>query len=728
MDAERWRQIDRVLQAALALGGAERRAYLDEVCAGDGELREEVAALLRFEPQAEPFLAEPAIEAAGVETVEAWAVGRVVGPYRVEALLGAGGMGEVYRARDERLGRTVAVKVVLEGGDAALVRRFRQEARMASSLNHPNIVTVYDAGEVDGVPYLVTEYVEGEVLRARMRGGIAVGEAVEVARQVASALGAAHAAGVVHRDIKPENVIVRGDGLVKVVDFGIAKLVEGARNRSLTGTETAPMTGPGVTIGTAAYMSPEQARGEEVDGRTDVWSLGVMLYEMVAGQRPFRGATQMDVLLAVLMHEVERLEGMPEGLAGIIERALRKRAEERYATAGEMTAALEELSEKLRAVELQADERVRTGWGTRAGEAATGQIEILTEKQVIPPTNLPKNLEPLIGRERELRAVVSDLRRARLMTVTGPGGAGKTHLAAAAGRALRFEFEDGVFFVELASIHDPALVVSAIAQALDVKEERGATLDETLARELREREMLLVLDTFEQVIDAAPIVERLLSSAPRLKLLVTSRERLRVSLEHAFPLSPLEVPPSDRLPSSEELAGYGSVALLVERARAVRPGFALTEANAATVAEICRRLDGLPLAIELAAARMKILSPEALLGRLDDRLNLLVGGARDLPERQQTMRAAIAWSYDLLEEAERRLFERLSAFSGGWTLEAAEGLVAHSDVLGLLTRLADKSLVVVEEQGDEKRYRMLETIRQYAAEKLREAGRAAGGE
>jgi predicted ATPase len=741
MDVERWRTIDRVLQGALELEGEERHAYLDEACAGDAELRAEVEALLGFEPKAEGFIEQPAIEAAGVAPVvgEPWAVGRVVGRYRIEALLGAGGMGEVYRARDEQLGRMVAVKVVLEGKDAGLVLRFRQEARMASSLNHPNIVTVYDAGEADGAPYLVSEYVEGEVLRARMRVGLAVGEAVEVARQVASALGAAHAAGIVHRDIKPENVIVRGDGLVKVLDFGIAKLLERARSRALRDTLTAPMTGPGVIIGTAAYMSPEQARGEEVDVRTDVWSLGVMLYEMVAGQRPFRGATQMNVLLAVMNQEPEPLEGVPKGLVEVIKRALRKRAGERYQTVGEMAGALERLGEAFGAGEVRAGRGMSTdeggeaergtdegaGWNT----AATALLEPRTQEQENPATNLPEELEPLIGRERELRAVVNELRQTRLVTVTGPGGTGKTRLVVEAGKTLLPEFDAGVFFVELASICDPALIVPAVARVLDVEEERGAAPDEALARFLREREMLLVLDTFEHVIVAAPTVERLLVEAPRLKILVTSREPLRVSGEHEFRLSPLE--------------SRDAVALLVDHVRAVRTSFALSEANAATVAEICRRLDRLPLAIELAAARMKILSPEALLGRLDERLNLLVGGARDLPERQRTMRAAIAWSYDLLGEGERRLFARLSVFTEGWTLDDAAGVVdllssdlrlsssdetsvvgnegeRTADIPDILDRLVDKSLVLMEKQGHEVRYRMLETIREFAAEKLHE--------
>ncbi len=716
MDPERWQQVDRVLQGALDLEESEREAYLDGACAGDAELRAEVEELLGIDLTREPFLASPAIESAGIEIDDPFGAGRAVGPYRIGAQVGQGGMGAVYRARDERLGRAVAIKVVTEGANAGLVRRFLQEARLASALNHPNILTVYDVGELDGAPYLVTEYVEGESLRARMAAGLAIEDAVEIARQVASALGAAHGAGIVHRDVKPENVIVRGDGLVKVLDFGIAKLVEGTR-AGARGDEleiaTAVQTAPGVMVGTPSYMSPEQARGETVDGRTDVWSLGVMLYEMAAGHRPFRGATRMDVLAAVLNAKPEPAEGMAPGLAEVVGRALGKRADERYATIGEMATALETLEGRL---------------GGREAAVPTAKLDAETNELPATPTNLPKAREALIGRERELREIVDMLRGVRLLTVTGPGGTGKTRLATDAGRALLHEFDGGVYAVELAAIRDPGLVASAVAQALGVKEGDGS-LEEALAERLRGRETLLVLDNFEQVVAAAPFVARLLASAPKAKALVTSRERLHLSAERELALSPLALPPAGAA-TGEDLAGYGSVALFVERARAVRPDFTLetqSEASLRAVGEICRRLDGLPLAIELAAARLRLLTPETLLGRLDRQLKLLVGGARDLPERQQTMRAAISWSYDLLDESERALLRGLTVFSGGWSLEAAEAVCADGDLDALegMESLVDKSLVRQREQaGGEVRFTMLEVVREFGLERLEASGEA----
>ncbi len=694
MDAAR-RQIDRVLEEVLTLEESKRQTFLDEVCAGNLELREEVDTFL------------------GVEAVRDWSRVGVVGPYQIEARLGSGGMGAVYRARDERLGRVVAIKMLLERrtGDPVLLRRFTQEVRVSSSLKHPNIVTVYDVGEVDGQPYLVTEYVDGESLKERIGRGMRVEEAIDVAAQVAEALTASHAAGVIHRDVKPANVMVRGDGLVKLLDFGIAKLMEGTEDGDEPSTE---LTQPGTVMGTVGYMSPEQSRGQRIDGRTDVWSLGVMLYEMVAGRPPFQGPTRADVLVEVLSGSAKRVAAMPDVLAKIVDRALSKQADERYATMEEMGSALAVLRQRLADGEPITDE----------GAATTDEHDAGTDERTLGPTNLPEGDERLIGRDRELREIVDELRGTRLLTLTGPGGTGKTRLAREAGRALLAEFEDGVFFVELAAIRDPALVASAVAETLGVKEGAGATPDEALVRFLAGRELLLVLDNFEQVVDAADLVARLLSQAPRVKALVTSRERLHQSAERELSLSPLSLPPAD-MATDEELEGYGAVALFVERARFVRAGFGLKElsaANRSAVVEICRRLDGLPLAIELAAARLRLLTPDVLLGRLDRQLKLLTGGARDLPERQQTMRAAIAWSYELLDGDERRLFERLSVFADGWTLDAAEALAPDEGVLDLMTQLADKSLVVVEERDDEMRCRMLETIRQYAAERLVESG------
>jgi predicted ATPase/class 3 adenylate cyclase len=346
------------------------------------------------------------------------------------------------------------------------------------------------------------------------------------------------------------------------------------------------------------------------------------------------------------------------------------------------------------------------------------------------PNNLPVQPTPLLGREGELETARGLLRQddVRLLTLTGPGGTGKTRLGLQAAADLADEFEDGVFFIALASVSDPELVGSAIAQALGVRETGEPSFSQSLKRALREKQLLLLLDNFEQVLPAGRLVSELLASCPRLKLLVTSRAALHLRGEREFPVPPLALPDPRRLPAVETLLQYAAVGLFIQQALAVKPDFAVTNENAPAVAEICHRLDGLPLAIELAAARVKLLSPQRMLSRLESRLNLLTGGARDLPARQQTLRGAITWSYDLLEAEEKSLFQRLAVFVGGCTLEDAEAVCSSNgdlelDVLGGTGSLVDKSLLRHEERGeDEARLTMLETIREYALERLEESG------
>ncbi len=339
-------------------------------------------------------------------------------------------------------------------------------------------------------------------------------------------------------------------------------------------------------------------------------------------------------------------------------------------------------------------------------------------------TNLPAAATRLIGRELEVAATTSLLRQAdvRLLTLTGAGGSGKTRLAGAVAHELLDEFPGGVWFVPLASVHDPALVAPTIGRTLGVGEGGYESLHEALQAELQERITLLVLDNFEHVLPASHLVAELLAAAPGLKVLVTSRSILRLSGEHDYPVPPLPLPDPRAAGDSATLAHNPAVMLFVERASAVRPDFRL-EGHERAVAEICAALDGLPLALELAAARAKVLSPEALRKRLERRLPLLVRGPSDLPGRQQTLRATIDWSYDLLDEDERRLFAALAVFAGGCTPETAESVCGGD--LDTLTSLLDKSLLRRRPGSDrEERFVMLETVREYAAERLEEEGEA----
>ncbi len=352
------------------------------------------------------------------------------------------------------------------------------------------------------------------------------------------------------------------------------------------------------------------------------------------------------------------------------------------------------------------------------------------------PNNLPTQLTSFVGRDEELSSVATLVAANRLVTLTGPGGTGKTRLSLQVAAAAADDHPDGIFLVELETVRDPALVASRIGSEIGLAQSGGRSAEDVLIEWLTSKEVLLVLDNFEQVLDAGAVVARLLRAAPGLKVLATSRAPLRVSGEQEYPVPGLPVPPITGTQGGYEqarlagagpvdlvaLATYEAVRLFIARAVAVRPDFVVTNANAPAVAAICARLHGMPLAIELAAARIKLLSPDAILARLEHQLNLLAAGARDLPARQQTLRGAIAWSYDILDDADRRLLDRLSVFAGGFDLDAAEAIGGpadgiEGDILDGLMALADQSLIRSID-GDPPRFQMLETIREFAAEML----------
>jgi predicted ATPase/class 3 adenylate cyclase len=342
------------------------------------------------------------------------------------------------------------------------------------------------------------------------------------------------------------------------------------------------------------------------------------------------------------------------------------------------------------------------------------------------PGNIAPSATSFVGRTDEISAVSDLVEQARVVTLTGPGGTGKTRLALEVARRIGDRFPDGAFFVELDVIREPDLLPSAIARALELgkQDEDVAT---ALKAWLHDRRLLLVLDNFEQIVAAAPIVAALVAAAPDVRILVTSRAPLRIYGEQEYPVPPLRLPDLAHLPSSEQLGQYEAVALFIARARSIRPDFAITDANAPAVAELCARLDGLPLALELAAARVKLLSPDAILRRMSARLDVLSAGSVNLPARQRTLRGAIAWSYDLLDEAARRLLERLAVFAGGSDLDAIERVCQVDtdggvDLLDGLTVLVDNSLVRQVEIDGEPRFSLLETIREFALEMLRERG------
>ena len=357
MTPERYKRAGKVYDAALQLKPESRGAFVETECCGDEELRREVESLLAAHEKVGDYFASPALEvAAGLlaKQQNPSLMGRSFSHYRVFSLIGVGGMGEVYLAEDAQLGRHVALKMPPNEftQDRERVRRFEQEARAASALNHPNIVTIYEVGQVNGRHFIATEYIDGETLRVRLSAGkIELEDAVEVGLQMASALHAAHEAGIVHRDIKPENVMLRRDGLVKVLDFGLAKLAENTQRSEGSATQIDTESTPGLVMGTLSYMSPEQAKGERLDARTDIFSLGVVIYEMLAGHSPFVAASSAETLVSILDREPTPLSrcapNVPERIERIVEKALRKNKEERYKTAGDLAKDLKDLKREI---------------------------------------------------------------------------------------------------------------------------------------------------------------------------------------------------------------------------------------------------------------------------------------------------------------------------------------------------------------------------------------------
>lgn len=690
------RRVREIFEETLARDPAERESQLDRLCEGDAELRDEVASLLRAHERADVLLDRFENRTSGAASragsVPPSPVAERIGPYHVLREAGRGGMGLVYQARDVRLERDVALKFLDTASDTDpdAKARFVVEAKAAAALDHPNIATIYGVDETDdGQLYIAMAYYEGQTLKEMMSGGpVEEDHALRIVAQVASGLEAAHGKGIVHRDIKPANVLMTTGGIAKILDFGIAQM----------GVER---TAPRNVMGTMAYMSPEQIRAAAVDQRSDLWSLGVLFYEMLSGRKPFEGSSAAAMMYSILNEApspLPRTGPLHAHLQLILDRALSKDVHRRFQHAADFLADLE---------------------AARKGAAAIGRAA----------DNLPEQPTSFVGRSRELDALGELLASTRIATLTGPGGTGKTRLALELASRCRGEFPDGVWFVPLASLTDTALVPSAIARAIGVRETGETPLLESIRDFVRDRQLLLVIDNFEHLIEAAPLVAELLSSSRRLKILVTSRAPLHVSGEHEYPVPPLGLPGADAKvddPSSSE-----AVALFVERARAIHGGFTLGEENRAAVTEICMRLDGLPLAIELAAARVKILPPRALLARLTNRLELLTGGARDAPARHHTLRQAIGWSYDLLGKDEKALLRRLAVFFGGFSLDAGEevgrsGRAPGVDVIADLSSLVDKSLLRQEEQPDgQPRFFMLETIREFASECLVAAGEEA---
>jgi predicted ATPase/predicted Ser/Thr protein kinase len=630
----------------------------------------------------------------------------LAGRYRIVAELGRGGMGVVFKAKDTRLDRMVALKFLPPElkKDIDANKRFIQEAKAAAALNHSHICTIYEVDEADDQTFIAMEYIGGQNLKDKLRSGpLDIDDAQNIIVQIAQGLKEAHENGIVHRDIKPANIMLTEKGQVKITDFGLAKLSWGA---DLTKTST--------TMGTAAYMSPEQARGKKVDFRTDIWSLGVVFYEMLTGQLPFKGEHEQAVIYSILNNHPESIskycEHCPSIITDVIRSALEKQPEKRLSSAVEFIRALQPLDD----VDLTIEDKA----------IDLSQISFEKEKH-----NLPAQLTSFIGRKQEIKEVKKLLSEHRLVTLIGTGGSGKTRLALRIAEDQATPFKDGVWFINLASANDPELVYETTANVLQIIEEPGKRLKQTLESRLKDKQMLLLLDNCEHLIHAcSELAEGLLRCCPGIKILATSREHLKVPSEVAWRVPSLSFPdPEEQADHKELIIRYEAIKLFVERAKTNAPGFLFNEDNSSVISQLCAHLDGIPLAIELAAARIIHLGPKVILDRLDDRFRLLKSGAQSVLPRQKTLQATIDWSHDLLSDKEKILFRRFAVFHGGFNLEAAEDVCAadplsKNEVLDLLSGLVDKSLATTDPQADGSvRYRLLETIRHYVQDKFLES-------
>lgn len=797
MSRERWQRIESLFESALEQKAEERARWLESACP-DPALRSEVAQMLRAHERAAGVLEHRPLTTPGA--TPSWfgapgsarppdgpeSMGRrpaslsepadsfpdssgaipepgaisdpldpgasnaiserqdatpdlreTIGPYRVEREIGRGGMGIVHLALDTRLNRRVALKLLPPhlGNDPQARARFRAEARAASGLDHPNICTIYDIGQTeDGREFIAMAFYDGETLSARLeRGPLDLESILRISIRIGEGLAAAHEARVVHRDIKPSNIMITRRGETKILDFGVAKLEGGGG-----------LTNPGVPIGTLAYMSPEQIRGgHHVGPPADLWALGVLLYEMSELRRPFQGEHMAAILHAIVSSpplpytRTDLPDPLRRLILDLLEKDPARRPDARRLVQRLCEIPLRDRHESVAHAGSESLDRILSPHGSDADGARTRE-ELGALETGVRSLQLPEMLTRFFGREQELAAAHALLHSARLLTLTGPAGTGKTRLSLEIASSMSRAFPDGIFFVPLAAIEDPALVPTAIARALLPEAMLPADPLDAVRRRLADRSALLILDNFEQVVAAAPVVSSILVSCPGVKVLATSRVVLRVSGEHAFAVSPLEVVDPREVSTAGDLGRFPATALFLDRARSADPSFPCDAASARAIAAICERLDGIPLAIELAAARIRSFPPEELLARLAKRLDLLRGGGRDRPSRHQTLRQAIGWSYALLDPWRQRLFAWLSVFSGGFSLDAAERMGSAMGLSGRETNTADE-IDIVEAVSDlfdhsllvragHARFGMLETIREFALDRLTESGELANAQ
>lgn len=612
--------------------------------------------------------------------------------------IGRGGFGIVFRCVQAGLDRAVAVKVLTARIDDNRDRFLREQRAMGRLTGHPNIVGILQVGETASAhPFLVMPYYQRGSLDSRIRrhGRLSVSETLRLGVKMAGALETAHRAQILHRDVKPGNILYTDYGEPALTDFGIAHIA--GAFKTATGTFT----------GSPAFTAPEILSGDAPSPESDVYGLGSTLFCALTGHAAFERRSGEQVVTQFLRIATESAPDLrdcdiPDAVATVVETAMARDPHARP-TALRLGELLQELQ---RALDLPVDDMALQG--EAEPEATHAPSDPTPARRTL--SNLPVELTSFVGRESELADLEKLLAAYPLVTVTGPGGVGKTRVALRAAAAVAADFTDGVRLVELGELRDSGAVADVVAAALGIRDETTTPPMQSVIEYLCPRRLLLVVDNCEQVVDgAAAVADGLLRACPNLRILATSREAMDISGEAVFALTPL---------------ADDAVSLFVERAAAAVPGFEVTEENRATVAKVCARLDGLPLAVELAAAKLRAMSPDQILRRLDNRYALLTRGSRGAPPRQRTLAWSVGWSYDLCTPDEQRLWARLGVFAGSFELQAAEDIcgAGSEDLTDLLGSLVEKSVLIRTESHGAVRFRLLDTLRDYGREKIRETG------
>jgi serine/threonine protein kinase/tetratricopeptide (TPR) repeat protein/DNA-binding XRE family transcriptional regulator len=620
----------------------------------------------------------------------------------VGELLAEGAHGQVYRGEDLVTGQPVVIKRLKPHlqEQPEVVARFLRESEALRQLNHPNIVKMLAAFAANGRHTIVMEFVPGGSLRQLLdqNGKLSEALSVDIALELADALSRAHHLDILHRDLKPDNVLLAADGSPRLTDFGVARLVQ----------EPAQLTTTGVFIGSPAYLSPEALRCEAVDSRADIWSFGVLLYEMLAGRRPFAGE-QVAMILAQILHDapppIEQFcPDISPDLAVLIAQMLQKTAADRPSSMRQVAAALEAI-----------------GQGRGNGSTAVlipSAPPIPTTPAITVSHNLPGQPTPFLGRATELTAL-SDLLtqpHSRLVTIVGPGGMGKTRLAMTLAESLLTtgQFTNGIFFVPLAPLNDPEQMVLALVEALrfplDSEGQQRRTTQEQVLDYLCEKRLLLILDNFEHLVGDLALVTDILQKTANVQIVVTSRERLQLQEEQVYPIEGLAFPEE----GVEEVAGYTAVQLFLQTAQRIQPDFALQADDLPHLIRICQLVGGMPLGVELAAGWVDMLPLSEIANEIQRSSDFLETELRNVPERHRSIRVVFEASWQRLTADEQTVFPQLSVFRGGFTRRAGQAVTGAS--LRLLGRLGNKSLLQYDRQRD--RYQVHELLRQFGAELL----------